>query len=370
MFIICIRDAFLNLYENRKSFIVFTIFLIISFTGIIVTDSLIYSVSQRAESELKIYGDNIISVDFRTPVTIGKVSDFFSSVPFSLSFSKRSYLNFSESPLSDDIHQVTGVDPLRVKLWGIRKSKEFTGNVIIYSAEGKQISPYLNGVPFNIVATMNSRTTDFLDSLGLKSNNHLENIVIPLDTMFRFTIDNNIDNVQLIKNGEVDSSDITIINNILTAHGINDYTINSYLDAKETVRNVMNRFGILTNSVYILLTIMALVVVHTIIHRNFQLRNTEFAIKVIHGVSKNVIISVVVIETFIVTVTSVCLSLLVSYIIMFFISDLLHTEILFRLNMVLISQLLVISACNISGILSGLSFFKKNPLQLLKERML
>lgn len=77
MFIICICDAFLNLYENRKSFIVFTIFLIISFTGIIMTDSLIYSVSQRAESELKIQGDNVITIDFRTPVTIEKVNSFF-----------------------------------------------------------------------------------------------------------------------------------------------------------------------------------------------------------------------------------------------------------------------------------------------------
>lgn len=46
---------------------------------------------------------------------------------------------------------------------------------------------------------MNSRPTDFLDSLGLKNNNHSQNIVMPLETMFRFTIDNNIDNVELIK---------------------------------------------------------------------------------------------------------------------------------------------------------------------------
>lgn len=370
MFIICICDAFLNLYENRKSFIVFTIFLIISFTGIIVTDSLIYSVSQRAESELKIQGDNVITIDFRTPVTIEKVNSFFSSEPYSISFSKRSYLNFGGSPLSEEIHTITGVDPLRIKLWGIKTSKEFTGNVIIFPASKRQPSSYINGIPFYSVATMNSRSTDFLDSLGLKNNNHSQNIVMPLETMFRFTIDNNIDNVELIKKTEVTNSDITSIMNILTIHGINDYNISSYLDAKETVRNVMNRFSILTNAVYIMLTIMALVVVHTIINRNFQLRNTEFAIKVIHGVNKNIMILVVVIETFIVTIASVCLSLFISYIMKFFLSRLLHAEIVFRFNMVLISLLLVIAVCNISGILSGLSFFKKNPLQILKERML
>ena len=76
------------------------------------------------------------------------------------------------------------------------------------------------------------------------------------------------------------------------------------------------------------------------------------------------------IETFIVTIASVCLSLFISYIMKFFLSRLLDAEIVFRFNMVLISLLLVIAVCNISGILSGLSFFKKNPLQILKVRML
>ncbi|HFO7295782.1 TPA: ABC transporter permease, partial [Escherichia coli] len=109
-----------------------------------------------------------------------------------------SYLNFGGSPLSEEIHTITGVDSLRIKLWGIKTSKEFTGNVIIFPASKRQPSSYINGIPFYSVATMNSRSTDFLDSLGLKNNNHSQNIVMPLETMFRFTIDNNIDNVELI----------------------------------------------------------------------------------------------------------------------------------------------------------------------------
>ena len=70
MFLTYTSDALQNLYENRKNIILFVIFLVISFTGIIVTDSLIYSVSQKAESELNINGDNVITVNLQKPISL------------------------------------------------------------------------------------------------------------------------------------------------------------------------------------------------------------------------------------------------------------------------------------------------------------
>ncbi|HFG3530887.1 TPA: permease, partial [Escherichia coli] len=50
--LIYINDALLNIYENKKQMLSFVVFLTLSFIGIIITDSLIFSVSKKAEEEL------------------------------------------------------------------------------------------------------------------------------------------------------------------------------------------------------------------------------------------------------------------------------------------------------------------------------
>ena len=56
-----------NLRENKNVFITFVIFLSLSLSGIIITDSLIYSASVAAEEELRTDGNNVITINFITP---------------------------------------------------------------------------------------------------------------------------------------------------------------------------------------------------------------------------------------------------------------------------------------------------------------
>lgn len=70
-------EAFCNLIENKRNTIVFFVFLTLSFTGIITVDSLIFSVSQKAESELKISGDNTVTVKFPSHLSIDFLSSLF-----------------------------------------------------------------------------------------------------------------------------------------------------------------------------------------------------------------------------------------------------------------------------------------------------
>lgn len=370
MLIVCFQDAMMNLYENRKNSLMFIIFLTISFMGIVITDSLIYSVSQKAESELKIYGDNIISVNLFNPISINKVREIFPPDDYTISISRKAFFNTGESPFDDEIQPITGVDDIRINLWKIKLEQPFDGNAIVYSGQNDNPdSLFINGIPFTISGKMKKKSTDFLNSLGLDNNDLATKIVIPLETLFRLTIDNTIDNIEIIKDSNIDRNHIEDVENKLIVHNVKNFSVSSFLDAKKTVTNVMGRFGVLTNSIYIMLTIMALVTVHMVSRRNFQLRCTEFAIKVIHGVNKRILVFVVILETFIVTVVSVLISTIIAFIVMHFLSGLLMTSILLRFNMVLFSISIVILSCYIFGTLYGVSFFNKNPLQLIKERM-
>ena len=67
--IMYIREAIQNIIENKKIIMVILIFFIVGFSGIAVTDSLIYSTSKKAEMELTLSGRNIITVDFNTKVS-------------------------------------------------------------------------------------------------------------------------------------------------------------------------------------------------------------------------------------------------------------------------------------------------------------
>lgn len=181
-----------------------------NFTGIIVTDSLIYSVSQRAETELTISGDNIISVDFRTPVSITKINSIFSGANYDISVSKKNYFIMGNSPYSDNVEVVVGVDQKRIFLWGISSALPFQGDVAIVndkSQDGRG-NLFIAGIPFDVVGYKKDRSTVFLDSLGLGGHDSYGSVFIPIDTMFRLSLDNNIDNVNFIKCKEVNIEDV------------------------------------------------------------------------------------------------------------------------------------------------------------------
>ncbi|EFD0823673.1 dispersin export ABC transporter permease subunit AatP, partial [Escherichia coli] len=184
-----LKEALLNIIENRRQNFAFLVFLSLSFIGIIITDSLIYSVSLKAEEELKVHSDKVIFVKLYRPKTVGYITEKFITVSKVLSFSKNAFLYVSDTPFSGELFSVSGIDKLGLNTeYSGDLNDKYNGNVAIVNESSpffskKQI--FINGVPFKIIGVRLNSKTDFLDSLGLKANQSDEHIFIPLETMFK-----------------------------------------------------------------------------------------------------------------------------------------------------------------------------------------
>lgn len=66
----------------------FLFFISISFSGVIIVDSLIYSVSLKAEKELNIYGENAVNIKFTPPVDQVRIDIALRKYYKDISFSK------------------------------------------------------------------------------------------------------------------------------------------------------------------------------------------------------------------------------------------------------------------------------------------
>ncbi|HAE1633677.1 TPA_asm: FtsX-like permease family protein [Salmonella enterica subsp. enterica] len=103
--------------------------------------------------------------------------------------------------------------------------------------------------------------------------------------------------------------------------------------------------------------------------KTFQSRSTEFALKLIHGVDKAVIIRTVIVELMIITFIGLFSSILLTIFMSYVLSLYLGIVLLFRFEMIFLSFLLVMFASYISGVYTGIGFFKENPVNLIKNRM-
>ncbi|AOF13765.1 permease AatP [Yersinia enterocolitica] len=372
---IYILEAIISLKENIRYTLTFIVFLSLSFLGVIITDSLIYSVSMQAEKELKSRGNNIISIELYQKgkkASIAKVlNDFYAK----LSYSQRSFLSGGNSPYSDETISVMATDKAGINLIMGDEFDDslFEGNVAIYNNNNQDISDkprmiFFNGVPFHIIGVKNKSKAEFLDSLGLSPNNSNEKYYIPLDTLFRFNLDNKIDNVQIIFDKDVTDEMSTAVKNKLKRNNIDKYMITTSLDARMIVERVLNRFSLLTNSIYLLLTITAIISCVVVCKRNFQSRSTEFALKIIHGISYKDIQIVVVIETIFTVIVSLLLSIVISILAIISLSSMLHIAVKIRWLMILISLSTVLMLCFIVNLFYGNKTFKINPVDLIKAR--
>lgn len=367
-----VYEAFQNILENKRNLSVVLIFFVLGYTGIAVTDSLIYSTSQKAEMELSLNGKNVINIAFNSKVSGRIIDAIFINEPYIVSKSKKVPFYTGVSPFSNEMKMVLGTDDVNIFSRSIKISSSFANNTIIIADNAKKHLDnnvvFLNGLPFSIIGEIKNPKTDFLDSLGLSSFRDNINYIIPIETMFRLTLDDTIDAIDLVKDGEIDSNDIIRVKNKLMRNGISDFTVRSILDAKEAVGNVLNRFALLTNSVYTLLTMMMLVIIVTVCRKAFQSRCTEFALKVIHGIDKKTITNIVIIEMFLLTLASVLFSVVFTLILMRCLSLYLSMELFFRPIMIGISFFVVLFASYTVGIYSGRYFFKQNPVDLIKNR--
>ena len=364
-----IVEALLNTYENKKGIITFLVFLSLSITGIIVIDSMIFSVSKKAENELNINGENKITVELYTPVEREKLQKIFIKMTPNISFYKELFMKVSTSPFSDEHASVTGIDEDGLKNINFYSDKRFNGNVVIatrpiHSSE----NIYIEGIPFEIIGVKKIITSDFLDSLGINIGDNLSSYYIPINTMERLLLSNTVTGVTLTLRNKITNNDINVIENLLKSNNIVNYRMYSHIEAKKTVDRVLSRFGLLLNVIYFVLNLSSILIIITVCWRNFQQRTTEFALKVIHGVNIRTIMFVVVLESAYVILLGLIFSIFFSIQSLSVMSDILHAELEIRFAMLGVALLLLTVTSFLSNMIFGLSFFKKSPIDIIKGR--
>ncbi|HAX5210223.1 TPA: permease [Escherichia coli] len=368
-----IKDALQNILENRAQVLPFIIFLILSLAGIIITDSLIYSVSEKAEEELKTFGDNVISVSINDNKTINDVRLALSPVYKSLAFSRTYIFSGGKTPYDDNSLSVTGIDSAALSLYKFNLDDKFEGDVAVVSKNGPYSNlgtVFLTGIPFKIIGVIPEKKTDFLDSLGLSEYQSANQLLIPLDTLFRLTLSSSIDNVKIVVSGDrVTMGDIVNVQNLLNQI-VPEYNIRTVLDARQAVDRVLSRFSLLTNTIYVMLTLFSSVICIVLCRRIFSSRGTEFALKIIHGINQNAIIFVVITEAIVMLAISLLGSLVVSYSVMLWLSRMLSADIRVRLVMIALSLTIITLIFLFSNVLFGKLFFRVNPVYIIKGRQL
>ncbi|HBA7796425.1 TPA: hypothetical protein J1Z43_004613, partial [Escherichia coli] len=178
-------EACQNLLENKRNIVVILIFFVLSFSGIAVTDSLIYSTAKKAEMELSLSGSNIATVDFNTKVSEKKIDTIFYGEPYLISKSKKVPFYTGTSPFSNEVKIILGTDKIKLSNYGLENVFQFENNMMIVTegeTKGNSKTFFLNGLPFNVVGELKNKKTDFLDSLGLSSFSDKFNYIIPIDT--------------------------------------------------------------------------------------------------------------------------------------------------------------------------------------------
>lgn len=368
-----LSESIKNIIENIRNVLFMVTFLVIGFTGIALTDSMIYSTSLQAESELNVNGNDVLSVGFSKTHSGQRIEKLFEEDVFTISKIKEAFFYIGESPFTEDMKLVLGADAFKLNAIAPGNEQEFEGNVVFVpydSPFNENDNLYLNGVPFKVIGKIKKKNTDFLDSLGISTAKFDSRYLIPLKTMCRLVLDDYINSVDLIKQKEIESEDIGLVKKILSGNGIDDYSIHSVLDAKKTVENVFNRFAVLTNSVYVMLTSMVVIIVMVSCRKIFQNRTVEFALKVIHGIDKKIIIRIVILEIIIIAFASSVISVLITMVLIYFISYYFQIDMHIRLLMTSVSFTTVIFSCYMISIYSGNQFFKINPVSLIKKNCL
>ncbi len=362
-------EALRNLRENNSVFITFIVFLSISLSGIIITDSLIYSSASAAQKELNIDGDNVVTIKFLTPQKKNSVDKIFKyDGVLTKNAYKKLYMRVGKTSLNDELKVIIATE-------------QISSNKVMFTSEKNEIvikknilpddleTIYLEGLPFEIIGYVDEKKTDFLDSLGVTPFKFDSDYLISLATAIKLTLNDNIDALDIYFDHKIDLDDISRIKEELSVHSIKDYTIYSYIDAEKTVKKVIDRFSLLTDTIYILLTFSSLIMTIVICKKNFSFRKTEFAVKVIHGVPSFHLSLMVTIETVFITAISFFLSIIISATSLYFLSGIVDISIIMRFHVLILSAIIILIITCLSNIFLSKSFFSKNPLNIIKERV-
>ena len=346
--------------------------LILSFTGVIITDSLINSVAKTAQSELRDEGNSIITINFHIPKSRYQMAVVLSQMEIKdMVFSKKFFFQVGETPYTTQLKKITGIESKDVlfggivsKFWIKEKNSVAIRNNNLFN---KRII-YINGIPFKAYNIAAKRKTTFLDSLGLNSLQEDSDFFIPLETALRLTLSNEIDSVKLILKKEVDSFYLLQLNDLLKKNGVDDYSIISFIDAKKAVDNVLNRFSLLTNIMYFFLTVTSVITAKSMSKKMFQYRSTEFALKILNGINGKIVCFVILIESIIVALLSLLISLVVSFGILVTVSNIISVKLMMRYDVLTLSVFVIVFFLCVYNIRLSYSLFSKDLSILIKER--
>ena len=368
-----VKESCLNILEYGKQTAFFIFVLSLSLTGVCVVDSSISSVSKKAEDELKIDSANTILITFRDAPLAQQAEAVFRGKDQILSYEKNSRLAvrvFSNTYSGAKVISVIGTDKQSTLIERMGLSNIFNGNVAIIKGECEKISGYeiqVGGIPFKVIGCDPIKNTSFLDSLGLGGAKN-EALYLPLDTVMRIESDSHVDRLTVRLKSDVSLDDmnyfLAILNNKFKASG----DVSSYLTAKQTVDNVISRFSLLSSFIYLFLLISSSIIVVMMCRKIFDERQTEFALKIIHGVNINIITVQVCIEFLIKSLIAFILSAIFSVSILNLLSYYIKVDIYTRFNIVLIIYIIVFISGLLTSVLCGRGFYKINPVSLIRGR--
>ncbi|CAM7132314.1 TPA: ABC transporter permease [Escherichia coli] len=372
LYFLILKESLQNIKENKSMMYLYLFVLILSFTGVIITDSLINSVAKTAQSELRDEGNSIITINFHIPKSRYQMAVVLSQMEIKdMVFSKKFFFQVGETPYTTQLKKITGIESKDVlfggivsKFWIKEKNSVAIRNNNLFN---KRII-YINGIPFKAYNIAAKRKTTFLDSLGLNSLQEDSDFFIPLETALRLTLSNEIDSVKLILKKEVDSFYLLQLNDLLKKNGVDDYSIISFIDAKKAVDNVLNRFSLLTNIMYFFLTVTSVITAKSMSKKMFQYRSTEFALKILNGINGKIVCFVILIESIIVALLSLLISLVVSFGILVTVSNIISVKLMMRYDVLTLSVFVIVFFLCVYNIRLSYSLFSKDLSILIKER--
>lgn len=369
-----IVESIYSLCEYGKQTVFFICFLSLSLSGICVVDSAIYSVGKKAQDELRIDGNNTIRIYYRTPPTIQEAKSKLTGVNRELLFEKNSSLKTNSTVVADfpqGYTPVIGVESSSSLVRSLGLSDSFRGNVVIYKGDCSVTLPefiQINHIPFRIVGCKSFAVTSFLDSLGLGEVKS-DTVFIPLNTAMRLELDTRVNNATVKFNREVTTEDVEHYKKFVNDNFKSGGDISSFLNAKMSVDNVINKFSLLSNFIYIFLLISSVAIIVIMCRKMFDERRTEFALKIIHGISIKAITIQVCTEMFIKSVASLILSVFMSFIILQFLVHYINVNLLVRFEIVMFVYIIVFIAGFLTSVYCGRGFYKLNPVVLIRGRL-
>ncbi|EMF8524831.1 ABC transporter permease [Escherichia coli] len=372
LFFLILKESLQNIQENKNMMYLYLFVLILSFTGVIITDSLINSVSKTAQSELRDEGDSIITINFHVPKSRYQMAAILSQMEIKdMFFSKRIFFQVGENPFTTQLKKITGIESKDVLLSGASSDfgiKDKNSVAIRDNEPFKKKFIYINGIPFKVYNIAAKKKTNFLDSLGLSSLQEDGGFFIPLETALRLSLSNEIDSVKLLLKKEADDSVLLQLRELLKKNGVNDYSVISFIDAKKIVDNVLDRFSLLTNIMYFFLTVTSVITAKSMSKKMFQYRSTEFALKILNGINGKIVCFVILMESIIVALFSLLMSLLVSFFTLITVSNIISVKLIMRYDVLGMSVFIIVFFLCVYNIRLSYSLFSKDLSILIKER--